>query len=395
MPDVGTLSSKEPQVIHRQFVATSTTKPRCAWKKRIYPVPKVSPGGFRWKASALRRLYRWSHGTRTPKPTTIVVPALYNRFPGETIALGWLNEIDALATIRHRMAAAARKTGWDVFTFHTQHNLDEFYDSTINAVRETWIREGTLSTAAVTETKRRFRNIFDYHRIQPRLVENLVFQSSLMDWVANHYEDTPIQFHAVGTALFSALVRSKSLEFDAAVTTATQIGNRWDQSIRSLAEERANSDKTETEIGWQQFDLIQRIMDGQEQVSLSVSRKDLPKVEAPSSPFWFAPTSDEEPVLIETSRDAALALESLNLSSWKSGEVRSADHSTRGWLISPLHPQARVCRWSVSNYLLATPASAQMFIRNIAVLSRKPLIAPESDEVQNRLRLSRIKVTGP
>jgi len=29
------------------------------------------------------------------------------------------------------------------------------------------------------------------------------------------------------------------------------------------------------------------------------------------------------------------------------------------------------------------------------VLSRKPLIAPESDEVQNRLRLSRIKVTGP
>jgi hypothetical protein len=392
------LSTKEPQVIHRDFVAKSTAKPRAAWKKRIYPVPKASPSGFRWKASALRRLHRWSQGTRTPKPASIVVPALYNRFPGETIALGWLNEIDALRTIRHRTASAARKTGWDVFTFHTQHNLDEFYDSTINAVRETWTREGTLSTACVTETKRRFANIFDYHRIHPRLVENLVFQSSLMEWVTNHCEDTPIQFHAVGTALFSALVWSKSLEFDAAVTVATQVGNRWDQAIRSLAEDRAKTSaqgKTESEIGWQHFELIQRIIDGQEQVSLSVSRKDLPKVEAPSTPFWFAPTSDEEPVLIETSRDAALAMASLNLSSWKSGEVRSADHTTRGWLISPLNPLARACRWSVSNYLLATPDSSLMFIRHIAALSRKPLIAPESEEVQNRLRLSRIKVTGP
>jgi hypothetical protein len=168
--------------------------------------------------------------------------------------------------------------------------------------------------------------------------------------------------------------------------------------MRSLAEERAKTSaqgKTESEIGWQQFEAIQRIIDGQEQVSLSVSRKELPKVEAPSTPFWFAPTSEEEPVLIETSRDAALALESLNLSSWKSGDVRSVDPVTRGWLISPLHPLARVCRWSVSNYLLATPASSLMFIQHIAALSRKPLVAPDTDEVQNRLRLSRMKVTGP
>src|SRR5262249_37732573 len=148
-------------------------------------------------------------------------------------------------------------------------------------------------------------------------------------------------------------------------------------------------------IGWQQFEAIQRIIDGQEEVSLSVSRKHLPKAEAPSKPFWFTPTSEEEPVLIETSRDAALALESLNLSSWKSGDVRTADHTTRGGLISPLPRVARTCRWSVSNYLLATPASSLMFIQHIAALSRKPLIAPESDEVQNRLRLSRMKVTGP
>src|SRR5262245_29835060 len=180
------LSNTDKQVIHKDFVTRDASKPRCAWKERIYPVPTPSRSGFRWKASALRSLNRWTHGSRAHRPALIVVPALYNRLPAETVAMGWLNEIDALHTIRQRMTAAARKTGWDVFTFHTQHNLDHFYDSTIAAVRETWTGEGTLSIAAVTEARRRFGNVFDYHRIQPRLVENLVFQSSLMEWVANH-----------------------------------------------------------------------------------------------------------------------------------------------------------------------------------------------------------------
>ena len=49
--------------------------------------------------------------------------------PAEGIALGWLNEIDALLAIRHKISAAAKLTGWDVFTFHTQHNLDSFFNS--------------------------------------------------------------------------------------------------------------------------------------------------------------------------------------------------------------------------------------------------------------------------
>ena len=65
-----------------------------------------------------------------------------------------------------------------------------------------------------------------------------------------------------------------------------------------------------------------------------------------------------------------------------------------GWLMSPLHPMARTCRWSISNYLMATPSSAAMFIHHVASISRAPVVAVEP-EVQNRLRLSRMKVTGP
>src|SRR5437867_3513633 len=98
-------------------------KPRCAWKNRAYLVPNVGPRGFRWKASVVRALRRCSsQDKRTSGPSTIVVPALYNRLPAETVAMGWLNEIDALHTIRPRMMAVSAKTGWDVFTFHTQHN---------------------------------------------------------------------------------------------------------------------------------------------------------------------------------------------------------------------------------------------------------------------------------
>jgi len=322
---------------------------------------------------------------------------LYNRLPAETVAMGWLNEIDALGAIRQRINSVAKKTGWDVFTFHTQHNLDHYFDTTISAVRQTWSNEGSLSAAAVRETKRQFGNIYDYHRIQPRLVENLVFQSSLMEWVTNRAEDLPFQFHVVGTALYSALIWSRGLDFNAAVDSALKVGARWDKAVRCFAQGRAalsSRGTTETEIGWQHFEMIQRIIEGSDDLSLAVAREDLPTVSSPSRPFWFSASSQADPVLIETSRDAVLALESLNLTSWSAGEIRTNGRASRGWLISPLHPLAPSCRWSVSNYLLATPASVLMFMNHIAALSREPVIAIDPD-VQNRLRLSRMKVTGP
>src|SRR5262245_43822480 len=131
-------NSKDGNNGHRQ--QSSDVNQQYAWKERIYPVPTPSRKGFRWKASALRSLQRLNKTHVTGRPATIVVPALYNFMPAEGVALGWLNEIDALHTIRHRMIAAARITGWDVFTFHTQHNLDSYFNSTIAAMRDTWLR---------------------------------------------------------------------------------------------------------------------------------------------------------------------------------------------------------------------------------------------------------------
>jgi hypothetical protein len=374
-------------------VTKLAAKPRRAWKERIYPVPNPSRNGFRWKAG----LHRWTQHAKVKRPAMVMVPALYNRLPAETVAMGWLNEIDALVSIRSRIIAAAKKTGWDVFTFHTQHNLDHFFDTTISAVRQTWSNEGSLSAAAIKETKRRFGNIYDYHRIQPRLVENLVFQSSLMEWVANRSEGAPFQFQVFGTALYSALVWSGAVGFTAAVDSALKVGDRWDNAVRSYAHERAALSfrgTTDTEIGWQHFELMQNIMDGKEEISLAVAREDLPAVDAPARPFWFAASSNEDPVLIQTAREAALALESLNLASWSSGGAPSSEYSYRGWLVSPLHPLARSCRWSFSNYLLATPASVKLFMNHVAAMGKTPAAVLDPD-VQNRLRLSRMKVTGP
>src|SRR6266568_5755787 len=181
-------------------------KPDQTWRTRTYPVPAPSRQGFRWKATALRRLHRFSNGIGSTRPATIMVPALFNFMPAESLAMGWLNEIDALVTIRQRMMCAAKITGWDVFTFHTLHNADHYFDTTIAAVRDTWVKEGNLSVAAVDETRRQFGKPYDYHRVGPRLVENLVFQSSLMDWLARR--DVELRFHVLGTALLSALVSS-------------------------------------------------------------------------------------------------------------------------------------------------------------------------------------------
>src|SRR5205814_2227372 len=165
-----------------------------------------------------------------------------------TIAMGWLNEIDALGAIHNRISCSARITGWDVFTFHTLHNQDAYFNSTIAAVHDTWMKEGTLSRQAVLETRRQFGKAYDYHRITPRLVENLVFQSSLLDWMTRHASDVPLRVHVVGTALLSALVSSNSITFEASVKAALKIGKRWDDTVSRLAE-GASTD----EIGWARF----------------------------------------------------------------------------------------------------------------------------------------------
>ena len=88
----------------------------------------------------------------------------------------------------------------------------------------------------------------------------------------------------------------------------------------------------------------------------------------------------------------------MNLNSWAYASAKAgktADEPIRGWLISALHPMARLCRWSVSNYLLATPGSVTLFLDHIATLGRTPVLQLPAEPIQNRLRLSRMKVTGP
>jgi hypothetical protein len=347
-------------------------KPDQAWKTRTYPVPMPSRSGFRWKASALRRLHRFDNGSGTSRPATIMVPALYNFMPGESVAMGWLNEIDALVTIRQRMLCAAKITGWDIFTFHTLHNRDRYYDTTIAAVRDTWVKEGNLSPAAVLETTRQFSKPYDYFRIPARLVENLVFQSALLDWVGRRAADVPLRFHAIGTALLSALVASGSVPFGAAVESALKFGSRWEQTMAGT------TPTTTDETGWSRFEELRRLMEGQSgtATALAVAREDLPQADAPSKPFWYSPTVKDDPVLITTAREASTALETLNLSSWGFATpipLRD-DESVRGWLVSSLQPFARLCRWSVSNYLLANPASVSLFIDHIATLGRTPAL---------------------
>jgi hypothetical protein len=331
----------------------------------------------------------------------VVVPALYNLLPAEGLATGWLNEIDALQTIRQRIVRASKITGWDVFTFHTLHNLDRYFDTTIAAVRETWVSEGSLSAASVRETTNRFGHSCDYYRVQPRLVENLVFQSSLLDWLHRRAEDVPLMQHVVGTGLLSALVSAGSMSFDCAVDTALSIGEEWDSNIQKLAGHRVAKSAGKTgraaDINWVRFDEIRRLVEGRSALSLTVSGAQLPSkgsIHAPTRPFWYSRDGKSEPLRVETAKDVLAALETLNIASWSSRVGKYAEGPVRGWLISPLNPAARKCRWSVSNYLLATPAASLLFLDHIAVMGCAPLRV-EGPEVQKRFRLSRIKVTGP
>jgi len=393
-------------------------KPSCAWKEQAYVVPSPSRRSFQWKALALRSVQRFSKAAVTGHPVTVVVPALYNLMPAEAVALGWLNEIDALGAIRHRILDSTKLTGWDVFTFHTRHNLDPFYASTIAAVRETWLREGALKSGSIAETVKRYGPAYQYNCISPRLIENLVIQTSLMEWLGGRAKGVPLRFHVIGTGLMSALVWAGAMTFEDAVHTASKIGARWDASLTSLVEEeleRSGAARTEENVGWARFNRVRQIVEGRSMVSLGTSGIDRPPgerserkpdraqptgderseckpgrnierraqpsgVEAPLRPFWFSVTAKDEPVRIETVRDVRDALKSMDIASWSPNLPKClpsdcADR-VRGWLVSPLHPMASVCRRSVYNYLLATPSSGLLFLEHIAALGRLPLPAP-------------------
>ena len=355
-------------------------KPHYAWKTRTYPVPTLTRSRFRWKASALRGLPKWMGGLSPANPATVIVPALYNFLPAESIAMGWLNEIDALTTIRQRIIYSAKLTGWDVFTFHTLYNLDHYFDSTIAAVRETWVKEGNLSVDAMVQTKQRFGKPYDYHRVQPRLIENLVFQSSQLEWLSHRGADVPLWFQVVGTALLSALVWAGALPFASAVKAAAKIGERWDNSLQVMAEAeptQRHRKQNHDDVGWKHFETVRRLQEGRNNISLAVAREDLPSVSAPSRPFWYCANGKDQPILIETAQEAAAALETLNILSWCADMPKATDDSLRGWLVSPLHPMARTCRWSFSNYLLATPGAVAMFLDHIATIPRAPVLEIE------------------
>jgi hypothetical protein len=169
-----------------------------------------------------------------------------------------------------------------------------------------------------------------------------------------------------------------------------KFGKRWDETVSGSAK-----GETTDERGWARFQQIRRLMEGRSSLALGVAAEDMPAPNAPVKPFWYSPTPKDSPVLISTAHDARTALQTMNLSSWSCSMPIDEEKNVRGWLASPLHPVAKACRWSVSNYLLATPDCATLFLDHIATLGRTPTIVRSPETVQNRFRLSRIKVTGP
>jgi hypothetical protein len=277
--------------------------------------------------------------------------------------------------------------GWDVFTFHTRHNLDPYFDSAIKAVRETWLNEGALNMDAISQTRKRFGSAFDYHKIEPRLVENLLIQSSLMEWLTVRAADRPLQFHVIGTGLLSSLVWSGALPFQSAIRTAVKMGIRWDAKLGTMAHEdlrRSGSTSSEENLGWRRFHRVRQLVEGRARVSLAADPSDFPQFDAPSRPFWFSATAKEEPVWVETKKDVRTALELMNLASWSPdvpkplAEDRTSGR-VRGWLASPMHPVASACNWSFYNYLLATPDASLLFLDHIATLPpATPMTIPQN-----------------
>jgi len=85
-------------------------------------------------------------------------------------------------------------------------------------------------------------------------------------------------------------------------------------------------------------------------------------------------------------------LETINLASWSSELPPVASEPVRGWLVSPLHPMAHAANGVFRTNLLATPAASTLFLDHIATLGRAPVVYVEPTVVQNRFRLSRMKV---
>jgi hypothetical protein len=302
------------------------------------------------------------------------------------------------------MIDASNVTGWDVFTFHTRHNLDSYYATTISAVRDTWLHEGSLKQACVLETAKRFNAAYHYNEIPARLVENLVFQSSMMDWITSRAVETPISYHVVGTGLLSALVWSGALSFENAVRVALEAGAQWHASVmRIVAAEldRQGKEKSNENMGWLYFDRVRQVLEGQSVLALGATLGKGPVMEAPTRPFWYSVTAADDPVKLETLHDVQWSLESLNFASWSPRLPRALPVETadvKGWLVSPQHLSASACRWSVRNYLLATPDSVSLFLDHIASLGGRvdpaaPVAPPEQFQRQNRIPLSRAKVS--
>ena len=198
----------------------------------------------------------------------------------------------------------------------------------------------------------------------------------------------------------SALVWSGALSFESAAQTSADLGMRWDDSLTGIVTDELNRNNTERSaenIGWLRFHRIRELIEGKSTLAIAMNVETLPGVDAPAQPFWFSATAQDEPVLIQTSQDARAAMESMNLLSWSPKAPKPIENaSIQGWMVSALHPMAAACRWSVYNYLLATPASTLLFLRHIAELGRVPMAAmqPETQVFPNRLRLSRMKVSG-
>src|SRR5262249_41002730 len=155
--------------------------------------------------------------------------------------------------------------------------------TTIAAVRDTWVKEGTLSPVAIREARRLFGRPCDYHHVQARLVENLVFQSSLLDWIRNQDPNISLRFHVIGTALLSALVSASSIPFRVAVETAMKFGARWHETLRETSDSKGGED-----ANWAVFRSIRRLMEGSSSAAMSVLPEDLPIPEAPVRPFWYS-----------------------------------------------------------------------------------------------------------
>jgi hypothetical protein len=201
--------------------------------------------------------------------------------------------------------------------------------------------------------------------------------------------------------LFSALVWSGALSFENAVKVALEAGAQWEASVTRIAAaelDRKGRAKSEENLGWLCFDRVRQVLEGQSVLALGATLTNLPALEAPARPFWYSVTAADDPVRIETLRDVQWCLESLNFASWSPRLPRPLPVETadvKGWLVSPQHRTASACRWSMRNYLLATPDCVSLFLDHIASLGGRVGPLPQPEKFEKHIPLSRPKVSTP